>query len=141
MNVSCSQFQAINVKQAIWDSGWVGAPIWQQRNIVFMMAAANEDFALTAGGFAPLSLRTMIVVRNTEHSVSQCVTSQEICASNDMEIMCYSPVVLNRRAAARPGRSLTTAITCFIICTLLNVIGIIQQNGGEMGEHTAYLCR
>ncbi|XP_023715214.1 odorant receptor 49b [Cryptotermes secundus] len=56
--------RAINVKQAIWDSGWIGAPIRQQRNIVFMMVAANEDFALSAGGFAPVSLRTMIVVLN-----------------------------------------------------------------------------
>ncbi|PNF25897.1 hypothetical protein B7P43_G10644 [Cryptotermes secundus] len=65
---SISFVTAINVKQAIWDSGWIGAPIRQQRNIVFMMVAANEDFALSAGGFAPVSLRTMIVVRNTEHA-------------------------------------------------------------------------
>jgi hypothetical protein len=53
----------MNVKHAIWDSGWIGAPIRQQSTIVFLMAAANEDYALTAGGFAPVSLRTMIVVR------------------------------------------------------------------------------
>jgi hypothetical protein len=55
-----------------------------------MMAAANEDFALTAGGFAPVSLRTMLVVSITEHAVrSHCVTSQELSASNDTEIMYY----------------------------------------------------
>jgi hypothetical protein len=70
MKVSSCRFQTINVKQAIWESGWIGAPLQQQRNIVFMMAAANEDFALSAGGFAPVSLRTMIVVMNIEHVVS-----------------------------------------------------------------------
>jgi hypothetical protein len=69
MRIYSSQFQTLNVKQAIWDSGWIGAPIRQQTTIVFMMAAANEDFALTAGGFAPVSLRTMIVVRDSSQSV------------------------------------------------------------------------
>jgi hypothetical protein len=70
MNVFSWQFQAINVKQAAFEGGWIGAPLRQQKLIVFMMAAANEDFALSAGGFAPVSLRTMIVVRNIEHVVS-----------------------------------------------------------------------
>jgi hypothetical protein len=119
INVSSCQFQAINVKQAIWESEWIGAPIRQQRNIVFMMAAANEDFALTAGGFAPVSLRTMIVVRNTEHVVSsQCVTSQKLWALNDMKIMYY--ILFQNLYSTK----------CY-----WNIV--IQQNDGEMGDHAA----
>ncbi|PNF31032.1 hypothetical protein B7P43_G17935 [Cryptotermes secundus] len=56
--------QAENVKQAIWESEWVGAPISQQHTLKFMMAAANREFALTAGGFAPLTRRSLVMVLN-----------------------------------------------------------------------------
>ncbi|PNF25909.1 hypothetical protein B7P43_G10643 [Cryptotermes secundus] len=52
--------QAENVKQAIWESEWVGAPLSQQRTLKFMIAAANREFALTAGGFAPLTRHTLV---------------------------------------------------------------------------------
>jgi hypothetical protein len=54
------------VKQAVWESEWVGAPLQQQRALVFMMAAANQQFVLTAGGYISVSQNTMIKVRHTE---------------------------------------------------------------------------
>jgi hypothetical protein len=60
------QFQAENVKQAIWEGEWVGAPLPQQRTLKFMMARANEEFTLTAGGFAPLTRHTLVTVSHEE---------------------------------------------------------------------------
>jgi hypothetical protein len=55
-------FQAQDIKQAIWESEWVGAPLEQQRKLMFMMAVADKEFALTAGGFVPLTRHTMLMV-------------------------------------------------------------------------------
>jgi hypothetical protein len=58
------QFQVTLVKGSVWQCRWVGAPLRQQRTILFMMTTANQDLAITAGGFAPLSHHTMMTVRN-----------------------------------------------------------------------------
>jgi hypothetical protein len=65
----CSwHFQAQIIKQAAWDSEWVGAPLNQQGALMFMTAAANQHFALTAGGFISLSQHTMIKVRHADRN-------------------------------------------------------------------------
>ncbi|XP_021939805.1 odorant receptor 22b-like [Zootermopsis nevadensis] len=56
--------QAEGVKQAVWESEWVGAPLQQQRDLAFVMAEANKQFVLTAGGFTSLSHHTLIMVAN-----------------------------------------------------------------------------
>ncbi|GFG32347.1 hypothetical protein Cfor_12208, partial [Coptotermes formosanus] len=52
--------QATFVKESVWKSRWMEASLRQQRTLMFMMTAANQDLALTAGGFAPLSRHTMM---------------------------------------------------------------------------------
>jgi len=51
-----------------------GAPLEQQRTLLFIMTAANQDLAITAGGFAPLSRHAMMTVRHgrteTPNSIS-----------------------------------------------------------------------
>lgn len=60
--MSSSGSQAEGVKQAVWESEWVGAPLQQQRDLAFVMSEANKQFVLTAGGFTSLSHHTLIMV-------------------------------------------------------------------------------
>jgi hypothetical protein len=60
------QFQVTLVKDSVWQCRWVGAPLRQQRTLLFMMTTANQDLAITAGGFAPLSHHTMMAVRQRQ---------------------------------------------------------------------------
>jgi hypothetical protein len=45
----------------------VGAPLGEQRALVFMMAAA-EEFTLSAGGVFPASRHTLMLVLNQTYS-------------------------------------------------------------------------
>jgi hypothetical protein len=56
-------FQAENVRNAAMGCDWVGAPVYFQRCLVFIIATANKGFTLTAGKFVPVSNTTMINVR------------------------------------------------------------------------------
>jgi hypothetical protein len=64
-NIFYFLFQATFVKESVWKSRWMEASLRQQRTLMFMMTAANQDLALTAGGFAPLSRHTMMTVRHS----------------------------------------------------------------------------
>jgi hypothetical protein len=51
------------VRDAVWDSDWVGTPVPFQRCLVFIIASANKEFKLTAGKFVPISNKTTLNVR------------------------------------------------------------------------------
>jgi hypothetical protein len=71
--VCCSMYrytsllQSAELRQAVWACGWVGAPIREQRALLFMMAAA-EEFTLSAGGVIPASRHTIMQVLNQTYS-------------------------------------------------------------------------
>jgi hypothetical protein len=56
-------FQAETVRDAAWGCDWVGTPVPFQRSLIFIIAAANKEFTLTAGKFVPVSNKTMMNVR------------------------------------------------------------------------------
>jgi len=58
----CPLFQAESVGEAVWDCNWVGTPVSFQRCLLFIIAQANKEFALTAGKFVPVSNKTMMNV-------------------------------------------------------------------------------
>jgi hypothetical protein len=73
-------FQAENVRDAAWGCDWVGTPVSFQRCLVFIIAAANKGFTLTAGKFVPVSNKTTSNVRilivlsaTTQYHMSQTV--------------------------------------------------------------------
>jgi len=43
------------VRDAAFGCDWMGSPIPFQRSLVFIIAAANKEFQLTAGKFIPVS--------------------------------------------------------------------------------------
>jgi hypothetical protein len=51
------------VRDAAWGCDWVGTPVPFQRCLVFIIAAANKEFTLTAGKFVPVCNKTMMNVR------------------------------------------------------------------------------
>jgi hypothetical protein len=51
------------VKDAAMVCDWVGTPVPFQRCLFFIIAAANKEFTLTAGKFAPVCNKTMMNVR------------------------------------------------------------------------------
>ncbi|GFG34729.1 hypothetical protein Cfor_02985, partial [Coptotermes formosanus] len=51
---------AENVRDAVWGCDWVGTPVSFQRCLVFIIAAANKEFTLTAGKFVPVCNKTMM---------------------------------------------------------------------------------
>jgi len=51
------------VGDAALDCDWVGTPVSFQRCLVFIIAAANKEFTLTAGKFVPVCNKTMMNVR------------------------------------------------------------------------------
>jgi hypothetical protein len=53
------------VRDAVWGCNWVGTPVPFQRSLVFIIAAANKEFTLTAGKFVPVCNKTMMSVRIT----------------------------------------------------------------------------
>jgi hypothetical protein len=55
--------QAESVRDAAFGCDWVGTPIPFQRRLVFIIAAANKEFQLTAGKFVPVSNVTTMNVR------------------------------------------------------------------------------
>ena len=59
--------QSAELREAVWRCSWVGAPLREQRALIFMMAAA-EDFTLSAGGIIPASRHTMMQVLNQTYS-------------------------------------------------------------------------
>jgi hypothetical protein len=62
-NHSFLMFQADSVRDAAFGCDWVGTPIPFQRCLMFIIAAANTQFQLTAGKFVPVTNVTMINVR------------------------------------------------------------------------------
>lgn len=59
--------QCAELREAVWGCNWVGAPIVEQRALIFMMAA-TKDFNLSAGGVIPVSRHTMMQVSNQTYS-------------------------------------------------------------------------
>jgi len=55
-------FQAERVRDAAFWCNWVGTAIPFQRSLMFIIAAANKGFQLTAGKFVPVSNVTMMNV-------------------------------------------------------------------------------
>jgi hypothetical protein len=55
--------QVEGVREAVWDSGWVGSALPFQRCLVFVITSTNKIFQMTAGKFVPVSNRTMMNVR------------------------------------------------------------------------------
>jgi hypothetical protein len=80
-------FQAETVRQAVWEGEWVGAPLQQQRALMFMMAAANQQFTLTAGGFVSVSRHTMVTVRHT--GAADTRLSATLRARDDVGNKCF----------------------------------------------------
>ncbi|KDR19175.1 hypothetical protein L798_06229 [Zootermopsis nevadensis] len=56
--------EAENVRDAAWGCDWVGTPVPFQRCLIFIIAAANKEFTLTAGKFVPVSNKTMMNMMN-----------------------------------------------------------------------------
>ena len=50
------------MRDAAWGCDWVGTPVSFQRYLVFIIAAANKEFTMTAGKFVPVSNETMMNV-------------------------------------------------------------------------------
>ena len=61
-NINCEMFQVESVRDAAFESDWVGTPIPFQRCLMFIMSTANKGFQLTAGKFVPVSNLTMMNV-------------------------------------------------------------------------------
>ncbi|XP_021924790.1 odorant receptor 2a-like [Zootermopsis nevadensis] len=59
--------QSAELREAVWGCSWVGAPLREQRALLFMMGSANE-FTLTAGGIIPASRHTLMQVLNQTYS-------------------------------------------------------------------------
>ena len=59
--------QSAELREAVWGCDWVGAPLVEQRALIFMMAA-TKDFSLSAGGVIPTSRHTMMQVLNQTYS-------------------------------------------------------------------------
>ncbi|KDR19178.1 hypothetical protein L798_06232 [Zootermopsis nevadensis] len=55
---------AESVRDAAWGCDWVGTPVPFQRCLIFIIAVANKEFALTAGKFVPVSNSTMLNMMN-----------------------------------------------------------------------------
>ncbi|XP_021920365.1 odorant receptor 2a-like [Zootermopsis nevadensis] len=56
--------QAESVRDAAWGCDWVGTPVPFQRCLIFIIAAANKEFTLTADNFVPVSNKTMMNMMN-----------------------------------------------------------------------------
>jgi len=50
------------LRDAAFGCDWVGTPIPFQRCLMFIIAAANKEYQLTAGKFVPVSNETMMNV-------------------------------------------------------------------------------
>jgi hypothetical protein len=59
--------QSAELRDAVWGCDWVGAPLGEQRAVIFMMGAA-EEFTLLAGGVIPASRHTMMQILNQTYS-------------------------------------------------------------------------
>jgi hypothetical protein len=60
--VNIVMFQAERVRDAAWGCDWVGTPIPFQKCIRTIIAATNKGVTLTAGKFAPVTIRTLVNV-------------------------------------------------------------------------------
>ncbi|XP_021920425.1 odorant receptor 2a-like [Zootermopsis nevadensis] len=60
--------EAESVRDAAWGCDWVGTPVPFQRCLMFIIAAANKEFTLTAGKFVPVSNKTMMNMMNQSAS-------------------------------------------------------------------------
>ena len=58
----CWHFQAESIRDAVWESNWVGTPVSFQHCLMFITVMAGKNFSLTAGKFVTVSNRTMIKV-------------------------------------------------------------------------------
>ena len=56
-------FQSGRVRDAAWESDWVGAPVSFQRCIIILICVSKE-FKLTAGKIIPVYQSTVMVVRS-----------------------------------------------------------------------------
>ncbi|XP_023701861.1 odorant receptor 2a isoform X2 [Cryptotermes secundus] len=59
--------QSAELRDAVWGCNWVGAPLVEQRALIFMMEVAAE-FTLSAGGIIPASRHTMMQILNQTYS-------------------------------------------------------------------------
>ena len=59
-SINCEKFQVESLRDAAFESDWVGTPIAFQRCLMFIMATANKGFQLTAGKFVPVSNLTLM---------------------------------------------------------------------------------
>ncbi|XP_033609220.1 odorant receptor 83a-like isoform X1 [Cryptotermes secundus] len=59
--------QSGRVRDAAWDSDWVGAPVSFQRSIIFMISVSKE-FKLTAGKIIPVYQSTVMTVLNETYT-------------------------------------------------------------------------
>jgi hypothetical protein len=59
--------QSAELRDAAWGCHWVGAPLHEQRALIFIIGAAKE-FTLSAGGVIPASRHTMMQVLNQTYS-------------------------------------------------------------------------
>ncbi|PNF35138.1 hypothetical protein B7P43_G09269 [Cryptotermes secundus] len=57
--------QAKSVRDAVWESNWVGAPVPFQHSLIIINIIASKKFSLTAGKFVPVSNKTMLSVRKS----------------------------------------------------------------------------
>ncbi|KAJ9577426.1 hypothetical protein L9F63_005997, partial [Diploptera punctata] len=51
---------AEDVKFAAYSCEWIGAPVAEQKALMFITAAANKEFIISAGGFIPATRETML---------------------------------------------------------------------------------
>ncbi|GFG30955.1 hypothetical protein Cfor_03708, partial [Coptotermes formosanus] len=59
--------QAEMIRDAAWGCDWVGTPVPFQRCLVFIIAAVNKEFTLTAGKFVPVCNKTMMNTQKLGH--------------------------------------------------------------------------
>ena len=77
--------QAQRVSEAIWESDWIGTPVSFQKTATFVVAAANQEFRLTAWKFVTLSNQTMV---NVWQMITKCIvfksSSFSSCFTNNV---------------------------------------------------------
>jgi hypothetical protein len=61
--MSIKYLQAESLSDAAWGTDWIGTPVSFQRCMLFIIATARREFALTAGKFVSVSRETMLKVR------------------------------------------------------------------------------
>jgi hypothetical protein len=63
----CLCLQSAELRDTVWGCDWVGVPLGEQRDLIFIMGAA-EEFTISAGGIIPASRHTMMQILNQTYS-------------------------------------------------------------------------